>query len=50
MPVPGLTHGLDGGIEVAFMDGHAAPVGLRQLWTLDRHNNWVAPATIPAPQ
>ena len=41
---------LVGGIEVAFMDGHASSVRLRQLWTLDWHNNWVAPATLPAPK
>lgn len=37
-------------IEVASMDGHASSVRLRQLWTLDWHNNWVAPATLPAPK
>jgi prepilin-type N-terminal cleavage/methylation domain-containing protein len=40
---------LFGAIEVAFVDGHAGPVKLKQLWTLDWHKNWVAPATIPAP-
>jgi len=44
------TSELVGGIEVAFMDGHAAPVKLPQLWTLDWHNNWVAPSTLPAPK
>lgn len=41
---------LPGAITVAFMDGHAAPVKLKNLWTLDWHNNWVVPATIPNPQ
>ncbi len=41
---------LVGGIEIVFMDGHAAPVRLSQLWALDWHNNWVAPSTIPAPK
>ena len=44
------TSELVGGVEVAFMDGHAAPVKLQQLWTLDWHNNWVAPSTLPAPK
>ncbi|SPE58904.1 conserved exported hypothetical protein [Verrucomicrobia bacterium] len=41
--------GLVGGIEISFLDGHAAPVRLPKLWTLDWHNNWVTPSTIPAP-
>jgi len=42
--------GLPGSINIAFLDGHAAPVKLRNLWTLNWHKNWVQPATIPAPQ
>jgi prepilin-type N-terminal cleavage/methylation domain-containing protein len=42
--------GLVGGIQIAFMDGHAAPVRLQSLWTLDWHNNWIVPAAIPAPR
>ena len=42
--------GLPGGITVAFMDGHASAVKLQKLWTLDWHNNWVAPASIPTPK
>jgi prepilin-type N-terminal cleavage/methylation domain-containing protein len=42
--------GLVGGIEIAFIDGHAGAVRLQTLWTLDWHNNWVAPSTIPAPK
>ncbi|HYG21357.1 MAG TPA: prepilin-type N-terminal cleavage/methylation domain-containing protein [Verrucomicrobiae bacterium] len=41
---------LVGGIQVAFADGHAGPTKLQQLWTLDWHNNWVAPSTLPAPK
>jgi prepilin-type N-terminal cleavage/methylation domain-containing protein len=44
------SSGLVGGIEVAFMDGHAGLVRLPQLWALDWHNNWVAPSTLPAPK
>ncbi|HXJ72975.1 MAG TPA: prepilin-type N-terminal cleavage/methylation domain-containing protein, partial [Candidatus Dormibacteraeota bacterium] len=35
------SSGLPGGISVAFMDGHASPVKLGNLWSLDWHNNWV---------
>ena len=31
----------------SFVDGHAEPVKLEKLWTLDWHNDWVAPATRP---
>jgi prepilin-type N-terminal cleavage/methylation domain-containing protein len=40
---------LVGGIEAVFMDGHASAVKLPKLWTLDWHNYWAAPSTIPAP-
>jgi len=43
------SSGLVGGIEFVFVDGHAGSVKLPKLWTLDWHNNWVAPSTIPAP-
>jgi prepilin-type N-terminal cleavage/methylation domain-containing protein/prepilin-type processing-associated H-X9-DG protein len=38
---------LVGGINLGFVDGHAAPVKLEQLWTLTWHNGWVTPATRP---
>jgi prepilin-type N-terminal cleavage/methylation domain-containing protein/prepilin-type processing-associated H-X9-DG protein len=41
---------LTGAINIAFMDGHANPVKLRDLWTLEWHKNWIVPATIPAPE
>lgn len=42
--------GLPGAISVAFVDGHASSVKLRNLWTLDWHSGWVPPATIPNPK
>jgi prepilin-type N-terminal cleavage/methylation domain-containing protein len=42
--------GLTGAIDIAFMDGHGKLVRLRDLWTLDWHNNWIVPATIPSPE
>jgi len=44
------SSGLVGGIEVAFMDGHAGPVRLPQLWALNWHNNWIALSGLPAPK
>jgi prepilin-type N-terminal cleavage/methylation domain-containing protein/prepilin-type processing-associated H-X9-DG protein len=38
---------LPGAINVAFVDGHAAPVKLEQLWTLYWHAGWVTPAVRP---
>jgi prepilin-type N-terminal cleavage/methylation domain-containing protein len=38
---------LVGSINVAFIDGHEAPVKLRQLWTLYWHNGWVIPSNRP---
>jgi prepilin-type N-terminal cleavage/methylation domain-containing protein/prepilin-type processing-associated H-X9-DG protein len=38
---------LVGAINVAFVDGHAAPVHLEQLWSLDWHANWKTPAVRP---
>jgi len=38
---------LAGGINLGFVDGHAGPVKLEQLWTLTWHNGWVTPATRP---
>jgi prepilin-type N-terminal cleavage/methylation domain-containing protein/prepilin-type processing-associated H-X9-DG protein len=38
---------LVGSINVSFYDGHAAPVQLSALWTLQWHAGWVTPATIP---
>jgi prepilin-type N-terminal cleavage/methylation domain-containing protein/prepilin-type processing-associated H-X9-DG protein len=40
---------LPGAINIAFIDGHANSVKLRDLWTLDWHDNWVVPASIPSP-
>ncbi|HEX3800505.1 MAG TPA: prepilin-type N-terminal cleavage/methylation domain-containing protein [Verrucomicrobiae bacterium] len=42
--------GLPGGINVAFVDGHASSVKLQNLWTLTWHANWVTPGTIPNPK
>jgi len=41
--------GLVGGIQIAFIDGHAGPVRLQNLWGICWHNNWVIPSTIPVP-
>jgi prepilin-type N-terminal cleavage/methylation domain-containing protein len=38
---------LVGAINVAFIDGHEAPVKLEQLWTLYWHNGWVIPHARP---
>lgn len=40
---------LRGAIDVAFIDGHANSVKLRDLWTLEWHKNWIIPASIPSP-
>ena len=44
------SSGLVGGINVGTVDGHANAVRLQQLWALDWHKNWVAPAVIPPPK
>lgn len=41
---------LPGATIVAFYDGHAGAVKLRNLWSLEWHNGWVVPATIPNPK
>ena len=41
---------LPGSVNFAFMDGHASVVKLGSLWSLNWHNNWVPPATIPDPK
>jgi prepilin-type N-terminal cleavage/methylation domain-containing protein len=41
---------LTGGVEMVFFDGHATAEPLRNFWNLYWHNNWVVPATIPAPE
>jgi prepilin-type N-terminal cleavage/methylation domain-containing protein len=41
---------LPGAITIAFVDGHANPVKLRNLWSLEWHSKWVPPATISAPK
>ena len=38
---------LVGSINVSFVDGHASPVKLDNLWTLSWHNGWVSPAKRP---
>jgi prepilin-type N-terminal cleavage/methylation domain-containing protein len=38
---------LVGSINVAFIDGHDAPVKLEQLWSLYWHNGWVTPKVRP---
>ncbi len=38
---------LPGAINLGFVDGHAGPVKLEQLWTLTWHNGWVTPAARP---
>ena len=38
---------LVGAINVAFADGHAAPIKLEQLWTLNWHLDWNTPAVRP---
>ena len=38
---------LVGSINVAFIDGHEAPVKLEQLWTLYWHVGWVIPSVRP---
>ena len=54
---PGATFGMNcyciarhgRGINVAFLDGHAARVPLEELWKLRWHNEWVArDVTLPA--
>jgi len=42
--------GLPGATTIAFYDGHASSVKLKNLWTLEWHDGWVPPATIPAPK
>ena len=34
-------------INVVFLDGHAAPIDLRDLWTLQWHRRWQTPSPIP---
>jgi prepilin-type N-terminal cleavage/methylation domain-containing protein/prepilin-type processing-associated H-X9-DG protein len=38
---------LVGAINLGFVDGHAAAVPLRHLWTLTWHNGWITPANPP---
>jgi prepilin-type N-terminal cleavage/methylation domain-containing protein len=40
---------LPGAVEIAFLDGHANNVRLKDLWSLEWHKNWVIPASIPNP-
>jgi prepilin-type N-terminal cleavage/methylation domain-containing protein/prepilin-type processing-associated H-X9-DG protein len=43
----GAGQPLPGGITVNFADGHAEPVKLENLWTLNWHKNYVVPARRP---
>jgi prepilin-type processing-associated H-X9-DG protein len=36
-----------GGINMGFVDGHAAPVKLQLLWTVPWHKGWVTPNPYP---
>ena len=38
---------MPGSVNVAFVDGHAAPVRLEDLWTINWHKNWVTPTPRP---
>ncbi len=38
---------MPGSINVGFVDGHANPVRLENLWTLTWHGGWVTPTTRP---
>jgi prepilin-type N-terminal cleavage/methylation domain-containing protein/prepilin-type processing-associated H-X9-DG protein len=35
-------------VNVVFLDGHAEPVDLRNLWTLQWHRQWQTPTPLPA--
>jgi len=41
---------LPGAINIAFVDGHAQVVKLRDLWTLNWNAGWVPPANIASPK
>ncbi len=43
------SSGMPGGVNIAFYDGHAGLTKLGDLWGLNWHQGWVAPATIPNP-
>ena len=49
-PTISTSTNIPGAITIAFVEGHATQVKLRNLWTLDWHNNWVTPANISSPQ
>jgi prepilin-type processing-associated H-X9-DG protein len=34
-------------INVCFLDGHAEPVALRDLWKLKWHRDWATPDPLP---
>jgi prepilin-type N-terminal cleavage/methylation domain-containing protein len=40
---------LPGKINIVFYDCHASAVRLKDLWTLNWHQNWVIPTSIPNP-
>ena len=42
--------GIPGSINVLFYDGHVTSTKLSDMWTLNWHNGWTPPATIPPPQ
>ena len=41
--------GLPGASNIAFADGHASSVKLKDFWTLDWHANWDATLAVPIP-
>jgi prepilin-type N-terminal cleavage/methylation domain-containing protein len=41
---------LTGSSTIAFYDGHASSTKLKNMWTLDWHDGWIPPTTIPAPK
>lgn len=45
-----LSSELRGASNIAFYDGHVSSTKLINLWTLEWHANWVAPAAISAPK
>jgi prepilin-type N-terminal cleavage/methylation domain-containing protein/prepilin-type processing-associated H-X9-DG protein len=48
--LPAGTKTLVGSINMAFVDGHAQPVKLDNLWTYDWHASWNAPSPHPPVQ
>jgi prepilin-type N-terminal cleavage/methylation domain-containing protein/prepilin-type processing-associated H-X9-DG protein len=40
---------LPGGVNISYYDGHAAFTRLNNMWTLNWHQGWANPSSIPAP-